>query len=352
MVPPSASNLLLPVGYHRATDLLEQPVTSNPKEQDSLKAQADAASALLRERKEARGRASADALPQKGTSPTQKMGIGQFIVRNIVYILGVAVVAAIVAVAIIVAAPLIFNDENSELLAENTYVSPYDWRKLNTETGRFAYVDDGETRSRIGVDVSENQHVINWQAVADDGIDFAMIRLGYRGATEGDLYLDEFYETNLAGAEAAGLDCGIYFFSQAITPEEAIEEADFVLEHLRGARIAYPIAFDSEEHIQGVSQSRTSGLDKASMTAVADAFCQRIEEAGYRTLVYGNAHDMSRYRRSSMDQKEIWWAEYGTLAPTNKIDIVLWQYTSSGSVAGIDGSVDLNLDLRNVLDSK
>lgn len=264
------------------------------------------------------------------------------------YILGVCVVVAVVTIGILVAAPIFLNSEDGERLQESMYVTPYDWSLLQAEGSQLRYVENGEVKSRIGIDVSENQHWIDWESVAKDGIEFAMIRLGYRGATEGDMYVDEYFEANMAGAEAVGIDRGIYFFSQAKTPDEAIEEADFVLEHLGDRQLQYPIAYDSEERIIGVSESRTTGLEKAEMTAIADAFYQRIADAGYEVLIYGNAHDMSRYRRSSLDNKEVWWAEYGVAAPTNKLDIVLWQYTNVGHVAGIEGDVDMNLDLRAV----
>lgn len=269
---------------------------------------------------------------------------------NLKYILGVVAVALVAALGIIIAAPLILQGADADRLRESAYVSPYDWSKLDRTDGRYRYVVEGEERSRIGIDVSENQHAIDWDAVAADGIDFAMVRLGYRGATAGDLYLDEYYWANLDGARDAGLDCGVYFFSQANTPEEAVEEADFVLEYLNGTSLEYPVAFDSEEKVLDLAQSRTTGLDNASMTAIMDAFCQRIEEAGYETIVYGNAHDLSRYRRSSLEGKEIWWAEYEAPAPSNRIDIALWQYSNAGRVSGIDGYVDMNIDLREVLD--
>lgn len=311
---------------------------------DTRPGAADYASSLIRDRKAALEGAGG----QRPSAQDQRQSPG----RHALYVLGVVVVICLVAAGILLAANLLMDEDSRDLLSENAYVSPLDWSKLDRTDGRYAYVEAGSAPSRVGIDVSENQHAIDWGAVAADGIDFAMVRLGYRGATEGDLYLDAYYEANMAGAQGAGLERGIYFFSQAITPEEAVEEAEFVLAHLDGAALDYPIAFDSEEHIQGVANPRTSPLDKPAMTAVADAFCERIEEAGYEVMVYGNAHDMSRYRRSSMDHRLIWFAEYGAQEPHNKLDIVMWQYSNAGTVAGIEGAVDMNLDLRPVLDSQ
>lgn len=229
------------------------------------------------------------------------------------------------------------------------YVSPYDWNNVVRENGRWYYVVNGQVKSRLGIDVSENQNEIDWDLVADDGIDFAIIRLGYRGSTTGELYLDAHYWDNLDGARAAGLDCGLYFFSQAVNEEEAREEADFVLTYLNGTSLEYPIAFDSEEVVPGVGKARTAGLSRDQMTAIAEAFCQRIEAAGYTTMVYGNAGDMSRYRRTEMKKRQLWWAEYGSPMPLARIDIVMWQYSNEGEVNGISTIVDMNMDLRGVL---
>ena len=176
-----------------------------------------------------------------------------------------------------------------------------------------------------------------------------MIRLGYRGATEGDMYLDEYYEANLRGAKEAGVQCGVYFFSQAQTAEEAVAEAEFVLDNLGGQSLEYPIAFDSEEAVLDLAESRTTGLDDETMTAIAEAFCTRVEQAGYRSLVYGNASDLSRYHYEAMQARNLWWAEYDVPSPTAQIDIVMWQYSNAGDVAGIDAAVDMNIDLSGAL---
>lgn len=320
-------------------------MTKSIQENDALRDHAADASALLRQRKAA-GWAADGSKGEPDDSAARPPGtLGQFIKANLKYIAGVALVTALAVVCLFVVAPLVTDGD----LAEETYVSPYDWQAVDRTAGRFAYVVDGQVKSRLGVDVSENQHVIDWQRVAADGVDFAMIRLGYRGATQGDLYLDEYYSTNLAQAQEAGLDCGVYFFSQANSPEEAVEEADFVLEHLGGAALEYPIAFDSEERVLGLEESRVTNLDPATMTAVAQAFCQRIQEAGYDTMIYGNGHDIGRFTKNDVRDEPIWWAEYGIDQPSAKLDIEMWQYANGGQVAGIDTAVDMNIDLRPVL---
>ena len=206
------------------------------------------------------------------------MTTGEFFKRNATYILSVVAVAILVVLMIFFIRACAPQEEQIDDQG-SSYTSPYDWTKLDHSNNRFAYVVNGQVKSRIGIDVSESQLDIDWQAVADDDIDFAMIRLGYRGATEGDLYLDNYYWDNLEGARDAGIDCGIYFFSQATNEQEAIEEAEFVLDNLGGVSLEYPIAFDSEV-VPSLGITRTANLSKAEMTAIADAFCSFFNNVG------------------------------------------------------------------------
>ena len=222
--------------------------------------------------------------------------------------------------------------------------SPYDWSNLTDESGRLSYVQNGQTISRTGIDVSSHQQQINWNFVAQDGISFAYIRLGYRGSSEGTLYVDDFFAQNLSGAKGAGIDVGVYFFSQAITEEEAREEARFVLKQLDGTSLDYPIAFDMEPSPEG--GGRADALTREEATAIANAFCDEIQKSGYRAIIYGNSYDLSKYDLSALTGR-IWLAQYDG-KPDGSISFVMWQYTPKGTVAGISGSVDLNLDLSDV----
>jgi len=212
--------------------------------------------------------------------------------------------------------------------------------------GSRMYYSDGVTPVAYGVDVSAYQKDINWWAVAADGIDYAILRIGGRGyGSEGRLYWDTYFEQNLAGAQAAGLDVGIYFFSQAITPWEAQEEAWQVLSHLGGRPLTYPIVYDWES-ISGVG-ARTDGLDGATLTACAKAFCDVIASAGYQPMVYFNATDgLLRYDLSQLTAYPFWYAYYPPSDSTDPwlyYDFRMWQYTSSGSVSGIPGRADMNI---------
>ena len=208
------------------------------------------------------------------------------------------------------------------------------------EKGRVIY---GPGAAKTGVDVSTHQQDIDWPAVAEDGIDFAILRLGHRGYTEGGLFQDQTFEQNLQGALDAGLEVGVYFFSQAVTPEEAEEEADFLLGVLDGQPLTFPVAFDWESIPD--DEARTDGLDGETMTRCAVAFCDRIAAAGYRPAVYFNrTQGYLRYNLLELQDYALWLAEYDA-APDFYYHFDLWQYSHTGQVDGIQGAVDLNLAL-------
>ena len=223
--------------------------------------------------------------------------------------------------------------------------NPYDRESFSLdERGRVTYAAEGRS-AKTGVDVSFYQQDIDWQAVAADGIDFAIIRLGYRGYTEGGLMMDERFQANIQGALDAGLEVGVYFFSQAITPQEAEAEAAFVLNAVEDYEITYPIAFDWEP-ITGGQTARTDGLTGEMLTQCAAAFCAKVAEAGYESAVYFN-QDLGylHYDLRELTDYTLWLAEYDT-KPDFYYHFDLWQYTHTGTVAGIQGNVDLNLDLQ------
>lgn len=228
--------------------------------------------------------------------------------------------------------------------AEQAYVSPYDWSALErsgAQGDRLAYRVDGEVRSQLGVDVSDHQGAIDWNAVAADGVDFAFVRVGNRGYTEGALYADARYAENIDNATSAGLDVGAYFFSQATSVEEAREEADFVLQLLAGRYLAMPVAYDHEPVADAAG--RANNVDRETLTACARAFCERLEQGGYDTMIYGNSGDMARYDRAELGERPVWFAEYDSAEPHAQFDFAIWQYTNGGTVAGIATAVDLNL---------
>ena len=219
----------------------------------------------------------------------------------------------------------------------------YDYRYLKEENGYKYYEEKEEgVSSASGLDVSEFQGEIDWNVVKESGIEFAIIRLGYRGyGAEGRLVLDERFEQNIKGAQAAGLKTGVYFFSQAVSDKEAKEEAEFVLQTLEGRKLELPVVFDTEE-IKG-DTARTDENTREQFTDNCIIFCDRIEEAGYETMIYANMKWMAfTLYMEELTGYDIWYADYEN-TPQCPYDFSVWQYSESGSVPGIEGAVDLNV---------
>ncbi len=220
---------------------------------------------------------------------------------------------------------------------------PYSaWDFTTLANGRVSYESE-EYTAVTGVDVSFWQGDIDWQAVAADGIDFAFIRLGNRWSTDGHLEIDSCFAANIQGAQAAGLDVGVYFFSQALTEEEAVEEAEFVLEALEGYNLELPVVFDWEP-ISG-EESRTGNMDYSVLDDLAIAFCDRVAADGYEPMIYFNQYfGYLYYDLSRLTDYGFWYAGYfSSNTPNFYYAFDIWQYTSSGSVSGIAGNADLNL---------
>lgn len=221
-------------------------------------------------------------------------------------------------------------------------VNPYDSSLFITQDGFMSYRSD-EVATFSGIDVSSHQDTIDWPAVKASGIDYAMIRAGYRGATEGKIYIDNKYIYNINRAVEAGLDVGIYFFSQAITVEEAQEEAITLLQWIKGYDITYPVAYDWEfmNHIEG---NRTADMTKEQLTQCALAFCSVIEQAGYTPMIYFDLNTAYNYYDLSLiGHIDFWVAEWHHRSPSFYYDLQMFQYTSLGEVDGIVGEVDLNI---------
>ncbi len=217
--------------------------------------------------------------------------------------------------------------------------------QLKSRNGRKFYVEDSKITSLLGVDVSVHQDNIDWAKVKESGIDFAMVRLGYRGYGTGEAQLDENYAENIQGARDAGLDAGVYFFSQAITAEEAVEEANLVIESLDGLDVNYPVVYDWE--IIYDDTARTDNISVDVLTDCCVAFCETIKNAGYTPMIYQNKRtSIFKLDLNRLNDYDFWLAEYNT-EPTYYYDFDMWQYTSTGRVPGIEGDVDLNISFKD-----
>lgn len=228
-------------------------------------------------------------------------------------------------------------------LREDVPACTYDYEYLTWENGYPYYKDeDGKVLSELGVDVSKYQEAVDWNQVREAGMSFAIVRLGFRGyGEEGKLVLDEYYEQNVQAAAAAGLKVGVYFFSQAVTEEEAREEAQFVLEHTAGYTIEGPIVFDTEEIKDDTA--RTDNLTGEEITRHCIAFCEAVEEAGREPMIYANMKWMAfTLELEKLTKYDKWYADYEA-APQCPYEFTIWQYTESGTVPGIQGNADINV---------
>lgn len=189
----------------------------------------------------------------------------------------------------------------------------------------------------LGIDISKWNGTINWSKVKASGVSYVIIRVGYRGSTQGGLIDDSNFKTNIEGAIAAGLKVGVYFVTQAVNDSEAVYEASMVLDRISGYKISYPIFLDVE-----ASGGRGDKIDAATRTSVCNTFCKTIQNAGYTAGIYANKTWLtSKINTSQLGSYKIWVAQYNSSC-TYSGSYAMWQYTDSGTIDGISGNVDLN----------
>lgn len=221
-------------------------------------------------------------------------------------------------------------------------LNDYTEESLNIlETGELQYLENGQVVSRKGIDVSKHQGEIDWQQVAADGVEYAFIRVGLRGYGTGKLVEDEYFEQNITGALGAGIKVGVYFYSQAVNETELLEEANFVLEKIAPYRVECPVVYDVEK-VSG-AEGRMNSLTVEERTNLTLLFCQTIENAGYKPMIYHNMEmGALMLDLSALEEYDKWFAYYNQdfYYP---YQYEIWQYTDSGTVNGIEGPVDLNI---------
>ncbi|MDE7184647.1 MAG: hypothetical protein K2O40_09295 [Lachnospiraceae bacterium] len=205
--------------------------------------------------------------------------------------------------------------------------------------------EERDSAVQLGIDVSKWNGEIDWEVVKAEGVDFAIIRCGYRGSSSGWLIEDPYFYKNLTGAKKAGIKVGVYFFTQATDLVEAVEEASMVVSLIGDTAIDYPVFIDTEG---AGGNGRADGLDAGTRTAVVNAFCQTIQNAGLDAGVYASRNwYLNNLLLEEMDAPNIWLAEYRQ-TPEYEGRYDMWQYTSSGAVAGIEGRVDLNVSYLGI----
>lgn len=202
----------------------------------------------------------------------------------------------------------------------------------------------------FGIDVSRWNETINWTKAKEEGVGFAIIRVGYRGSVTGSLVEDYYFKQNIEGAIQAGIPVGVYFFTQATNQVEAVEEASMVLKLCEDYKLTYPVFIDTEG---AGGEGRADKLDVKTRTAVCEAFCETIRNAGHQAGIYASKNWFNNRLDTSRlpDNIVIWLAEYGD-APTYEKKYHMWQYSSSGRIPGIEGRVDMNLSFLDIGQTK
>ena len=218
----------------------------------------------------------------------------------------------------------------------------YNFDKYLNNTNNYYSYEDEKYKSKLGVDVSLYQGDIEWQKVKNAGIEFAILRLGFRGyGQDGKIVLDSKFEENYNNAINEGIEVGVYFFSQATNVEEAKEEAEFVLKNIKEKEIKYPVIFDLEKIKYDVA--RTDNLSIEEATDITLEFCKKIKEDGYEPCIYGNAKAFAtKLKLEEFNGYKKWYADYQEI-PIYPYEFNIWQYTESGKIDGIEGNVDLNI---------
>ncbi|MDE6738058.1 MAG: glycoside hydrolase family 25 protein [Lachnospiraceae bacterium] len=237
---------------------------------------------------------------------------------------------------------LIMTEDDIDVEKEDRAVNGAEEAADGSENTELQFAGDN---ARLGIDVSKWNKEIDWEKVKGDGIEFAIIRCGYRGAASGALVLDPMYKRNIEGAIEAGIPVGVYFFTQALDEVEAVEEASMVISLIEDYDVDYPVFLDSES---AGGRGRADALEAEERTKIHKAFLETIASAGYETGIYASRNWLNdELNMTEVSEYRTWLAEYADIPVYDKY-YHMWQYTSKGSVDGIETRVDLNLCYMNI----
>lgn len=222
--------------------------------------------------------------------------------------------------------------------------------KPDSFTERKGVVSYAGGESAVGINVSQKSGAIDWAQVAESGVEYAMIRVGYREYGRGRIIADESFEANIKGAVEADLPVGVYFYSKAVTDAEAEEEATFVLESIRGYNITYPVAFywsyDYKDDGTLNESSRTKQCNGDQVTGFIDTFCKKVKAAGFNASFYcDKTMGYEKLDLSRLAGYDMWYTESRS-APSFYYNYTIWQYTKEATVPGIENTVPINLALK------
>lgn len=210
------------------------------------------------------------------------------------------------------------------------------------ESGILEYQGtDASVIGTLGIDVSKFQGEIDWGRVADAGVEYAFIRVGNRGTSTGKVVEDDYFTANIEGAINAGIEVGVYFYSAAINEDEALEEAQFVLDAIEPYEVTYPVVIDIER--PDSSDYRTQDMTKEQMTQVALTFCNTVKGSGYTPMIYGNNETFALMLDMSLLEDIDKWVAFYNVPLYFPYEFSIWQYSAAGKINGVDGEVDLNI---------
>lgn len=252
------------------------------------------------------------------------------------------IILIILALGLLISILLIENKNKQEEVIEIPMAGQYIIANFDTSNKYYSYSDENYT-SVVGIDVSEHNGDIDFKKVKESGIEFVFIRIGWRGYTEGGIYKDEMFETYYKDAKENNLKIGIYFFSQAISTDEAIKEAQFVKETLGDKTISLPIVYDYETVEE--KEGRANNLSQAEVSANASAFFSILENK-YQVMLYANTPLLKLYSDELLAKYPLWYAQFHHTPETNN-NFSIWQYSESGQVEGIEKATDLNIMMIN-----
>ncbi len=235
------------------------------------------------------------------------------------------------------------SDGTEEWVTISPYITKnkYDLKGFSYEPPIMKYYENGKNISSMGVDISKETGDVDFSKLKKAGVQFVMIKVGARGYGNGQITLDDHFAEYMKAASEAGLNIGVYFFSQAITKEEALEEANLVYQNIKDYKITYPIAFDMEKITGDISRIDT--LTKEEKSNIALVFLQSLKDVGYKGIIYGNKEWLiQQINLSTVGSFDIWLSQIGDV-PDYPYKFSMWQYTQSGKIDGITG--DANLDI-------
>lgn len=240
-------------------------------------------------------------------------------------------------------------DKTEEWVTINQYIpkNMYDLTNLINSGGRMKYYEDNKCVSSFGVEISDDEDYVDFNKLKKDGCDFVMLRVGARGYQSGQISIDNYFSQNIKRATDAGLDVGVYFLSQAVSVEEAVEEANYVIVQVGEYKLTYPVAFMMKNKATDVS--RIDSLTKTKRTDIATAFLNTVKNAGFKPMLYGDKYwliknyDMSKL----VGDFDIWYSEIGADLPDYPYKYTIWEYDENSLIDGISDTVKFNISFTD-----